>query len=646
MADENSFVQTIRIKADTSDADRAVSALERRLASISRGANLKVPGGLSSGLSGMASGTAGRAGTGSALVLKEQRHAAKAASTLATSLDSAARAVSLFSSRISASSAAVRSAGATAGTVPAMAANAAQTGKNGGFIGMGRFVPGIVAGALSVGAVKGFVGNSVAAYDTQRRAELQLRQVMSNAGMGAADFDAVKAHAGELQKRTMYGDEAMIAGAGELATYVKDPEQMKRMMSLLADYAAGMTGGGEVSSRQMVDLATGLGKAIDGVYDSLRMKGFDVSGLQELSRIEKDVEEHNSGAPVSDKRAAEIAESLRKYEELGGDLQSAKIDALKDALADWDGLAESFAGTDDGKIIQTKNAMGDIREEVGMRLQPVLARLAETISERMPQIEKIFNSLGKSAGNLIDTIADHAGAIGATVEALSRLLELLTKAPVAVGAFAVSLKAFGGMNGMAADAKGLAGAMDGLKGSLSGLAKAGMWGAIAWGIDQIVRAGGAAVDLYKQKLNERDTMQKFAASGAHQATLAAKRKKWQDAVKTAGDAYGKDPNATRMVGEAFAEYRTAAETIRDGGFSGVTAEDRKNLGWAEKMDPGVKAAATAAKKSQPVINIRQTNNISTSFDDFGRLVKENIRALAESALTIHAGSDIMKAATV
>ena len=614
MADENSFVQKVSFRVDDSEVERAFGKIERRLADLRRSARLNISAGFERGLSGFAGG-ASRASGGSAvsaLVLKEQRHAAKSASALAIALDTASRSVELFSLRL----AKLR---VPASGVAASAAAQGGVARAGGMAALGSMVPGIVGGALSLGALKSFASGSIAAFNTQKRAETSAKQILANSGMGEDIFLGVKDRAGELQGRTIYGDEAMIAGAAELSTYVKDPELLKRMMGTLADYAAGMTGNSELDTKQMTDLATGLGKAMFGAYDSLRMKGFDVDELKALDEREK------NGGIVTD---------------------AERLDALERAIADYRGMAETFAATDEGKIIQTKNAVGDLREEVGRRLQPVMANLAERISERMPQLERVFLSFGKAAGNLVDALADHAGAIGNTVEAFARLLELLTKAPVAVGAFAVSLKAFGGMNGMAADAKGLAGAMDGLKGSLSGLAKAGMWGAIAWGIDQVVRAGGAAVDLYKQKLNERDTRHKSAAAGAHQATLAAKRKKWQDAVKTAGDAYGKDPNATRMVGEAFAEYRAAAETIRDGGFYGVTAEDRKNLGWAEKMDPGVKAAATAAKKSQPVINIRQTNNISTSFDDFGRLVKENIRALAESALTIHAGSDIMKAATV
>lgn len=613
MADENSFVQKVSFRVDDSEVERAFGKIERRLADLRRSARLNISAGFERGLSGFAGGVS-RASGGtavSAIVLKEQRHAAKSASALAVALDTASRSVELFSLRLA--KLRVPSSGVAA-TVAAQGGVA----RAGGMATLGSMVPGIVGGALSIGALKSFASGSISAYNVQKRAETSARQILANSGMGEDVFRGIRDRAGEIQGRTIYGDEAMIAGAAELSTYVKDPELLKRMMGTLADYAAGMTGNTELDSRQMTDLATGLGKAMFGAYDSLRMKGFDVDELKALDEREK------KGGSVTD---------------------AERLAALERAIADYRGMAEAFAKTDEGKIIQTKNAVGDLREEVGRRLQPVMANLAEKISERMPQLERVFLSFGKAAGNLVDALADHAGAIGNTVEAFARLLELLTKMPVAVGGFAVALKALRANGGMAADAKSLAGALDGLKGSLSGLARAGMWGAIAWGIGQVLELGDAAVELYRQKGKERDMKHNLAAGEAYRTTLNDRRKKWKDAVKLAADAYGKDPNATRMVSEAFAEYRAAAEKVRDGGHSGLSAEIMKELGWAERPAPEREAAA-GAKNARPVINIRQTNNISTSFDDFGRLVKENIRALAESALTIRAGSDIMKGAAV
>ena len=137
--------------------------------------------------------------------------------------------------------------------------------------------------AIRAGAerVWSFGMESMDAFSTQERAENQLKGVMKNRGT-LADFQAIKDYAATIQGRSIYGDEAMIKGAGELATYVKGTESLKSMMDLLTDYAAGMTGGGEVSPEQMESLATGLGMAYDGNYMAMRRKGFDTSKLEAL----------------------------------------------------------------------------------------------------------------------------------------------------------------------------------------------------------------------------------------------------------------------------------------------------------------------------------------------------------------------------
>ena len=57
-------------------------------------------------------------------------------------------------------------------------------------------------------------------------------------------------------------------------------------------------------------------------------------------------------------------------------------------------------------------------------------------------------------------------------------------------------------------------------------------------------------------------------------------------------------------------------------------------------------ASKNAKATTTIFNntVNQTNNISTSFDEYGELLKKNIRALTESALTITASPDLARSA--
>ena len=261
---------------------------------------------------------------------------------------------------------------------------ASLTGKVKGFIAA-------YAGISGLSRSVSFATGSMDLADVQSRSERQLKLVMDNMGSGAA-FDAIKREASAIQGRTVYGDEAMIAGAGELATYVKDPAAMKRMMNILADYAAGMTGGGEVGAQQMVQLATGLGMAIDGNYRALRMKGFDTSALENLKENATDAQ---------------------------------KVEALAKSLETWNGLSAEMAKDPSAAAIRFKNKLGDLREELGKRLYPVYNKMIESLDRNLPKIEKMMDSVGGVAGKLFDTVSNNVDSIMKLGDGVGRLAEKL-----------------------------------------------------------------------------------------------------------------------------------------------------------------------------------------------------------------------------
>ena len=192
--------------------------------------------------------------------------------------------------------------------------------------GMLKKVVSIVGAYASVSAVKGFAASAMEAADVQIGAQVQLRTVLNN--MGASDvytdmadtidgaelentltldttgalseydaaidamtgsvpvieprvdatqaisaYDAIVQKAAEIQSQGMYGDEAMIAGAAELATYFSDTAAIMSMMDTLTDYAAGMSNGEALDATAMVDYATGIGKIMSGSYDAMTKKG-------------------------------------------------------------------------------------------------------------------------------------------------------------------------------------------------------------------------------------------------------------------------------------------------------------------------------------------------------------------------------------
>jgi hypothetical protein len=234
-------------------------------------------------------------------------------------------------------------------------------------------IMGMIGLAFSAKAAFDFFKGSIELTNTQINAEQQLANVLANQGANEADFIGLKREAASIQSGGMYGDEAMIGGAAELSTYLKDASAVEQMMGTLANYAAGMSGGAEVGYQEMVDYATQLGKALDGTYDGLKKKGFELSDAQK-----------------------EIIEN-------GSDMEKALV--IDEVInQSWAGLYDQMAKTPTGKIASMKNAFGDIREEVGARLLPAVISFVDTINERMPQIQQILDGFAVGVQYIIAVV--------------------------------------------------------------------------------------------------------------------------------------------------------------------------------------------------------------------------------------------------
>lgn len=201
---------------------------------------------------------------------------------------------------------------------------------------------------FSVAAVTGQIQKAIDEFSTQYNAEVQLGVVMKNAGMDQGAFDSLLARADELEKTTTFGGDTFVAGAAELGTYLTAPEALSAAMGTLANYAAGM-GGPSVDQAQMVEYATQLGKALDGTYDGLKKKGF------------------------------ELSEAQQKIIETGTDME--KVAVINDVInQSWAGLAESYANTPAGKIEQFKNKIGQLYEVAGQKLVGGVMRLLTAVN--------------------------------------------------------------------------------------------------------------------------------------------------------------------------------------------------------------------------------------------------------------------------
>lgn len=538
--------------------------------------------------------------------------------------------------------------------------------------------------AIRAGAerVWSFGMESMDIFATQERAENQLKGVMKNRGT-LADFQAIKDYAATIQGRSIYGDEAMIKGAGELATYVKGTESLKAMMNLLTDYAAGMTGGGEVSPEQMESLATGLGMAYDGNYMAMRRKGFDTSKLEALDAI---VENGGVWGAKERKKYGDVLDAalLQQIRAAGGVTEQMRVDALKESLKDWEGLSDTVNDLDSSALIKFNNALSDLRENVGKRLYPVFNGLVAAIDEKMPQIEVFFDRLGDMFTSMSDSFATHLDSLFEVGQHLAEILpeivefglealevadDVLFKfigfkdALIALAAAFAINKVLGFKTQVIAIGAELKKASvdfmklrtelkftrlemvksaaelgrSGLNNALKGAtAQALLFTAALWGLEKVFEAGKAALELYQQKKKEAEFNKNEADKNAAYTKMMNARSKW----KYTGPGGG----AGVVNGQRYREYEAAVRDYMEwtgGLLPSYIKDEMYNMKFASESSAAAanKAAQTAKKMAkgdiyQSITNnyIDQKVNVAAEVEKIGMLLNFSVRAAIAQAM--------------
>lgn len=312
--------------------------------------------------------------------------------------------------------------------------------------GLLKKIAGIAGAYMSLSAVKGLVTDSMGLADTQIGVQTQLKTVTRNMGTGDY-YDQILQKASDIQGRGMYGDEAMIAGAGELATYFTDGDAILSMMDTLTNYAAGMSGGGEVDSKAMTDYATGLGKIMVGSFDAMAQKGFEFTDVQK-----KIIE----GTATEKQIAEELGD---EYVNLSNDMQAA---AVIGSVIDegWSGLYDAMSQTPEGQIIQFKNTLGDLKETIGAGLYPAVLNFMSLFQENLPQIQEFADLFVQGIGRIINFLtqaANKALEFASTIQDNWSIIE-----PIVLGIVA-ALTAYAIISGIVAAVNGAHALSEGVK---------------------------------------------------------------------------------------------------------------------------------------------------------------------------------------
>jgi len=241
---------------------------------------------------------------------------------------------------------------------------------------LAKKVTGVVAAYAGFSKIVDFSKECISLCDVQVKSEARLEQLMMNVkGTTLENVDAMKKYAGELQGVTTIGDEATIQGASQLATFQLQSSTIKTLLPSLQDLAVSQYGV-SVSGDQMQQMANLMGKVMTGNVGALTRYGVTLN------------------------------ENQKKM--LANGTETEKAAMLVEVLGqNFGGLSEAMANTPEGKIIQVKNAWGDMQEVIGSKLYPVVTSFFGTVASVMPSVQNIVVSAIDSASVPLVWIKDN-----------------------------------------------------------------------------------------------------------------------------------------------------------------------------------------------------------------------------------------------
>lgn len=255
-----------------------------------------------------------------------------------------------------------------------------------------------VAAAFS--QVSSAVSGMTQFYAAQVEAETKLQTVMRNT-MDATDDEvqSIKDLCSAQQELGVVGADVQAAGAQELATYASKKSSLATLIPVMNDMIAQQYGF-NATQEAAVNIATMMGKVFAGQTSALSRYGYTFSEAQE--QILK--------FGTEEEKAATLAEVIRQS--VGG-------------------VNEELAKTDAGHMVQLRNAIDDVKVQVGQMLIPFesfLTQAAEmgTAASGIIQLSQAINATGiatkawTAAQWLLNAALD-ANPIGIIVMALGAL---------------------------------------------------------------------------------------------------------------------------------------------------------------------------------------------------------------------------------
>ena len=238
-----------------------------------------------------------------------------------------------------------------------------------------------VGAAVSVKAIVNYAKEAAEAYDQQVEGEMKLAQVMRNTMQASnAEIQSILDLTEAQQRLGVVGDEVQLAGAQQLATYLKTSSSLETLIPVMNDLAVQQYGY-NVTAEQTTAIAKLLGKAMEGQTGALTRYGFAVDDAQ------------------------------KKILQYG--TESEKVATLAQIVTrSVGGMNEALAATPTGRMKQLSNTIADIKEQFGRAARTVGTVLLPVLNT----IAKVLSAIATLANKVAQTIANVFGGTAAGKE--------------------------------------------------------------------------------------------------------------------------------------------------------------------------------------------------------------------------------------
>lgn len=236
-------------------------------------------------------------------------------------------------------------------------------------------------GTVAFGGIVAGAKMAVDAYNEAAKNEAILENAIINvAGASMEQVDALKQQAQALQAIGVIGDDTIMVGQAQLATFQVSTKAIGDLTSTMGDYAVA-TFGANVSAEQMNQTANTFGKL---------MNGLDLGQLKQQGIL-----------------MSEAQEAVLKY-----GTEAEKVATIQEVMAsNLKVTNEMMRDTGVGAAVAFNTAMGDIVEAVGGSLAPAFDNL---LVKLMPIIEGVTDWISKNP-ELVSNIVMVAGAVAGFV---------------------------------------------------------------------------------------------------------------------------------------------------------------------------------------------------------------------------------------